>query len=263
MAKAKPQNTDPGRGYLALSTRPLHVLVFLLPLIVLYEAGTMFFLTDRARGVVETIRAHSILLGVFQEAGVVGPFLPGLALIAVLVAWQSIRRDPWRVRPIVLLGMAAECLAWTAPLFVLGGLIFRAIGGGGPGDGAAMAGMDLYEMSWPARLTIAVGAGLYEELLFRMIGIAAVHFLIVDLFRRSDDTGRWVAVTVTAAAFALYHEIATRGGINWPLFTLFTGAGFYLGWLFLRRGFGIVVGVHALYDALILVVIPALRSPTT
>lgn len=262
MGKGKPASTDSARGYFTLSTRPLHVLVFLLPLIVLYEAGTMIFLTDRARGVVETIRAHSILLGFFQEAGVVGPFLPGLALITVLLVWQSIRRDPWRVSPGVLLGMAGECLVWTAPLFVLGGLIYRAIGGGSVAA-AALAASDLHDMSWPARMTIAVGAGLYEELLFRMIGIAAVHFLVVDLLRRTDDTGRWVAVTVTAVAFALYHEIATRAGIDWPLLALFTGAGIYLGWLFLKRGLGIVVGVHALYDALILVVIPALRAPTT
>lgn len=257
MSRAKP-----GRGprepraeaYAALSAGPLHVLAFLLPLVVFYEAGMTWVLADRAGGAVETIRAHSILLGLFQEAGAAGRFLPALAVVAVLAAQQVIRGASWRVRPVVLAGMSLECVMWTAPLFVFGAIIHRAAAG--------LAGVDWSVMPWAARLTIAVGAGLYEEFLFRLVGIAAVHFLLVDVLRRSDDTGRWVAVTVTAIAFALYHEVATRGGrLDWALLAMFTAAGLYLGWLFLSRGFAIVVGVHALYDALVLVAIPALQAP--
>lgn len=256
MSRAKPGRgpREPrSDGYAALSAGPLHVLAFVLPLVLLYEAGVARFLTDRAGGSVETIRAHSILLGLFQDAGVAGRFLPALAVITVLVAWQVIRGASWRVRPVVLAGMVLECVMWTAPLFVFGAVIHRVAAG--------LAGADWSTMPWSARLTIAVGAGLYEEFLFRLIGIAAVHFLLVDVLRRSDDTGRWVAVTLTAVAFALYHEVATRGGrLDWALLAMFTTAGLYLGWLLLSRGFAIVVGVHALYDALVLVAIPALLA---
>ncbi len=247
--------SDRADSYLTLAQRPLHVLLFLLPIIVLYEAGTFLYLTDNRRGIVETIRAHSIILGFFQDFGVAGRFLPAMALVAVLLVWQSIRRDPWRVRPVILAAMLVESIVWTAPLFVFGGLIRRAAAAGGSVDWAAMA--------WEARLTIALGAGLYEELLFRMIGMAAVHLVMVDLLRMKDATGRWTAVGVTAVAFAFYHEVAGPGpaGVDWSLLALFLGAGVYFGWLYLWRGFGIVVGVHVLYDALVLVALPALRAP--
>lgn len=243
----------PLRAYLADSQRPLHVLAFLLPMIVLYEVGTALYLTDPAHGVVETIRAHSILLGFFQDFGVAGRFLPALALGAVLVVWQTIRRDRWHVSLPVLLGMIVESAVWTAPLLVFGGLIQSLA--------LAMAQSDLASMTWPARLTIALGAGLYEEMLFRMIGMAAVHMLLVDLLQMKDATGRLLAVGATAVAFALYHELPAGSGpagLDWGPVLLFLAAGVFFGWLYLWRGLAVVVGVHALYDALVLVVFPAL-----
>ncbi len=249
-----------GAGYLAASQRPLPILVFLLPMIVLYELGTLLYLTDHGRGVVETIRAHSIILGFFQDFGVAGRFLPALALITVLLVWQAIRRDPWRVSAPVVAGLAIESAVWTAPLLVFSGLL-RAMA---PSAGlAGMQQVELTEMTWQARLTIALGAGLYEELLFRMIGMTAAHALVVDVLRRSDSTGRWLAVGLTAVAFAMYHEVGPAAGgpaIDWSLLVLFLGAGVFLGWLYLWRGLGVVVGVHAIYDALVLVILPALRD---
>lgn len=234
-------------GYAAASTRPLHTLVFLLPLIVLYEIGSNVYLTDRASGIGDNIRAHSILLDFFQDFGVAGRSLPALALVMVLLVQHSIRRDPWRIKPAVIAGMAAESALWTLPLLVLSALILRAL------TPAAGTEPDWSHMEVPARLTIAAGAGLYEELLFRLIGIAAVHLLLVDVLRLRDDTGRWVAVLSTAVAFALYHDVWTGGRVEWRLLLLFMSAGVYLGWLFLWRGFGIAVAGHTLYDAVVLV----------
>jgi len=40
--------------------RPLHVLLFLLPMVVLYEVGSIRYLSDPAHGVVEMIGAQRI-----------------------------------------------------------------------------------------------------------------------------------------------------------------------------------------------------------
>jgi hypothetical protein len=45
------------------------------------------------------------------------------------------------------------------------------------------------------------------------------------------------------------------GGIDWRLLAFYCAAGLYFATLFVTRGFGIVVAVHALYDIVVLVVV--------
>jgi membrane protease YdiL (CAAX protease family) len=235
--------------------RPLHVLAFLLPLVVAYEAGSIRYLTDPRSGVAETIRARAILAGFFQAFGAVGLFLPGAALVTVLAIQHVMRRDPPSVRPTVLAGMMIESAAWTAPLFVFALLVqhFR----GAAGVSAALAGPDgLAALPAASRLVLAIGAGLYEELLFRMIGIAALHALFVDVCRAREGTGRILAVAFSALAFAVYHDLSAPGAwVDWPRAFFYFCSGAYFGALYLWRGFGVTVGVHALYDVLVLVIL--------
>jgi membrane protease YdiL (CAAX protease family) len=249
----------PGRRmpvrYLELSKRPLHVLVFLLPLVILYEAGSSIYLADAAQGTVETIRAHSILLGFFQDFGIIGRFLPALALVAVLLCWHILNDNRWTLRPLVLAGLVVESVVWTIPLVVLIAIVQYA--GGAAGPPAAAAGLEpIAGMSWQARLTISVGAGLYEELLFRMIGIAALHLVLVDLVRLPDRWGTIVAVIISAAAFVVYHDVGVSGQFDVLRAAALMCAGVYFGVVYLTRGFAVVVGVHALYDIFVLVLLP-------
>jgi membrane protease YdiL (CAAX protease family) len=241
--------------YLELSRRPLHMLVFLLPLVVLYEAGSNIYLANAAQGTVETIRAHSILLGFFQDFGIVGRFLPALAMVAVLLTWHILRDDRWKVRPLVLGGLVVESLVWTIPLVVLIAIVQST--GSAAGARMAAAGLEpIIGMPWEARLTISIGAGLYEELLFRMIGIAALHLVLVDLVRLPDRWGTGLAVFASAAAFVVYHDIGLAGQIDLLRALALMCAGVYFGVIYLTRGFAVVVGVHALYDIFVLVVLP-------
>jgi membrane protease YdiL (CAAX protease family) len=242
-------------AYAELSTRPLYVLLFLLPLIALYEIGSIFYLTGD--GFRETIRAHSILLEFFQDFGVAGPFLPALSLTAVLVAWHVLRGDAFRVKPAVLGGMALESVGWTIPLIVLIALIqLAARGSGAPTAAAQTQPVSLLDLPWQSRVAISIGAGLYEELLFRMVGMAAVHLVLVDLARMSERWGAALAILLSAAAFAVYHDVVgAHGEIDAVKAFSLLSAGAYFGLVYYLRGFGIVVAVHALYDIFALVVL--------
>lgn len=244
-------------GYAKLSMRPLHILVFLLPLIIAYEVGSVRFLSHQAHGTIETIKAHSILLAFFQDFGIAGRFLPALTLLTVLLVWHVLNGDSWRIRPAFLGGMLMESVAWTIPLMVLVALIdLLGNGLGAPPAATLQATSSLAAMSDQAKITISLGAGLYEELLFRMIGIAALHLVFVDLARLGERWGIALAILVSAAAFAVYHDVVLPGG---QLDTLRAAslmfAGAYFGLIYTMRGFGIVVAVHALYDILVLVLL--------
>lgn len=227
----------PPGGYWARSTQPLPVLLFLAPLILLYEIGSTLHLTDPETGHVrETIRAHALFSRFFELFGVGGAMLPGVAMIVVLLVWHIMSRQPWRVRPQTILMMAVESAAWALPLFVLGQAA----------ELAALAAAETNDRSFGALATIAIGAGLYEELLFRMVAIAAAHFVLVDLLNMKEPHGKLSAIAIAAIAFALYHE-------DWSAnLIFFLLAGLYFGGLYVYRGFGIVVATHAIYDLVVL-----------
>lgn len=253
------------RGYLAESQRPLVILVFLLPLLAAYELGAWLYLSGGEQGPT-TIAAWGMLSRVFETFGVVGLHLPAVLLVTVLFMWHVLQRDTWRVRPLTLVGMAMEACVWTVPLTILLIVVESVLDGGdGPatgvaavlaqvgGDGGGVASGGLRELPWQARLTISAGAGLYEELVFRMILIAAAHTLFVDVLRLSNWTGGAVAVLVSALGFALYHQQSVSGvGLAWALPYFVAGA--FFGVLYLARGFGLVVAVHFLYDVVALLV---------
>jgi len=231
-------------SYAELSRTPLHVVVFLLPLIVAYEVGLALHGWSLQGG---NVRAWAMLADVLAALGlspsvVVGYSLPGAVIVAVLVLWHALERAPWVVRPRVLGLMAAEAFAWTVPLVLLSGIV-----GAMAAQQEAAAGFAA--MDWRERLLVAIGAGLYEELLFRLALISLLHAVLADLLRLDARLALGLALVGSAAAFAAYHDVPLAASGVYLL------AGLYLGGVYLLRGFGIVVGVHALYDALVLVLL--------
>ncbi|MBN4052757.1 CPBP family intramembrane metalloprotease [Roseiflexus sp. AH-315-K22] len=237
-----------GKRYEWLSTRPLHILAFLLPFIIFYWVGSALFLSTE--GSVEAIKAERILGGFFDIFGVVSPYLSGIALIVVLLVWHLFLHDRWRVHPRVVLLMGLESTLWMLPLLVAMALL---PGGGGMVQLEQVAAAP---PAWAQNLTIAIGAGIYEELLFRMILIAMIHLVLVDLVKLPNTKANIVAVIVSSLAFAVYHDgVLGPDAVNWPMLLTFFTAGCYFGVLYLWRGFGIAVGVHALYDIVVLVLL--------
>jgi membrane protease YdiL (CAAX protease family) len=237
--------------YLTRSREPIHILVFLAPLVIAYEIGAAAYLAGGAGGVAEDIRAHRLLADFFEAFGVGGFYLPGIALVVVLLVWQIISRNPWRVRRGTLAGMLLESIVWTFPLLVLAQLLASA---GAPADDApplaaslvgqappADATTSLESLPLAARATIAIGAGLYEELLFRLVAIAFLHLLLADALGVPSRWADILSIIGTAVAFAAYHDDPSN-------FVFYAVAGLYFGGLFIFRGFGIAVAVHAVYD---------------
>lgn len=254
-------------NYWARSMRPLHILVFLLPLLVAYEVGSILYLADPHAGIQRTIDAQQVMRDFFKLLGVAGSLMPGIAMGTVLLVWHLIRRDPWVIDARTLGGMLAEAAAWTLPLIVLTATVQHAtatLSAMGPHAPSLTGGLVplvhestrlLLGLPVPSRLTIAIGAGLYEEMLFRLIGMALIHFILADLIGVPNRWATVGAVVLSAVAFAAYHHPAQPGA--WATYIL---SGTYLGTVYAMRGFGIVVGTHALYDVLVLAVAPAISG---
>lgn len=249
--------------YFACSRRPLHVLIFLLPLIIFYELGSLGLLGNDNR--VGAIRAERMLELLFDTFGLTAVHLPAIAIVVVLAIAHLASQDNWRIRLPVLGGMLLESIIWTLPLLILGQIVMRLFGAPGQPlvESAAAAGVDghtLASIPLMSRLTVSIGAGLYEELLFRMVGIALVHFVLHDLIGMKKNPAAVGAIVVSAVVFALYHDLSPAGSFDLARAALFVFAGLVFGVLYLVRGFGIAVGTHAAYDIAVLVILPALAT---
>lgn len=237
--------------YLETSKRPLQILAFLLPLIVAYEIGLALLL--RSEHGVLTNKAHETLLKFFAAFGVApssGFYLGGIAVVVVLLLWHVLARDAWRIDWPALGVMACESLLLALPLIALGQIVIRVLAAdvafAPGGQSASLEGLSLW-----SRISISIGAGLYEELMFRMLLIAVIHTLLVDVGKASSRLGATVAVIVAAAAFTAYHPLTGPDGVvSAQKVVFFLLAGLYFGAVYVVRGFGIVVAVHALYDIL-------------
>ena len=242
-------------GYFLRSQRPLEILFFLLPLIVFYEVGLLVYL--RGSGVVLTNKAHEALLRIFEAFGLDGASLslpalslPGALLVVVLLTWQVLARQKWEVDLRTVGLMALESVALALPLLVFAQLIAQAFGAVAPAAlGADAAETTLRKLPLAGQVAIAMGAGLYEELIFRMTLIAVLHTAFVDALKWPERRSTILAVVLSAIAFAFYHPLRdSHGAFDLPRFASLLVAGGYFGAIFAKRGFGIVVGAHAAYD---------------
>ena len=247
-------------GYWDRSTWPLQSLYFLLPVLVLYEVGAIFYQPDG--GALPRILAERLMQDFLDQFGAAALFLPGFLVAALLMFQHLARRDSWGFEWKLHLMMWAESICLALPLFVFAMVLLRqpgmALATGGAEASAGGHGIP----DWFSGVLLSVGAGIYEELLFRLIAITLLHLLLADVLKLEDSLSMAVAVGLSAVTFALYHftgselrAIADFSPAQWARLAFFCLAGAYFGLIFVLRGFGITAATHALYDVLIVTVL--------
>jgi membrane protease YdiL (CAAX protease family) len=232
-----------------LSRQPLYILVFLLPLLLFYELA-LLRMRGSSGGV--TIKAHAALVRFLEIADMPltgGLWLGGIAVATILLLWHVFAGFPWRIRPRVPAIMAAESITFALPLLAIGSLLMGAIQ-------PAASGSSVAELGMVNRIAISIGAGIYEELLFRMMIIGGVHSVLCSLLRQSERWGIGIAVGVSAVAFAWYHDLPSPGTMPALRLVFYGTAGLYLALIYVTRGFGIAAGAHAAYDIVATAMVP-------
>jgi membrane protease YdiL (CAAX protease family) len=222
------------KRYAPEARRPIYCLIFLFPLVATYEFGAILIYSHAwapRQLVAQTIIQR--LLGWFGARGV---WLPAFLLLATLLIWHLLEKDSWRIRGWVLPLMALESVALTVPLFVLSQVMML---------GCLLAsGADVRHS-----LVLAIGAGVYEELVFRLYLLGGLLILLEKALRAPRRVAATGATVIASALFAACH-FAPIGGeaLTWRQFLLFFLSGIYLGLIFLSRGIGIAAGCHAAFN---------------
>lgn len=120
------------------------------------------------------------------------------------------------------------------------------------GPGPAVTPLDA--MGTGTKLMLALGAGLYEELLFRVLLVGGMAAGLGWLAGRRTVATNAVAAVAGALIFSAFHYVGAYGDrLELASFTYRAIAGLAFSGLYLVRGFGITAWTHALYDVYVMV----------
>jgi len=267
-------------SYLERTSRPIYAIIFLLPFIIFYEVGTFGFNTDILNQSQIRVVAFVWLQHLLESVGFGGKFAwvaPPLAVVVILTAMQITSGKQWRLWFGDILPMAVECVLLAIPLIVLTLFLSSSpraednvsrfentairirteapINCSSVQNNLILPVADQQEQPLLANIITGIGAGIYEELVFRLILICLLMMLLQDVLRLDHKNSIVLSVLISAALFSAHHHIDFFSGrpnaidpFNWTRFAFRTLAGIYFAILFAIRGFGITAGTHAFYN---------------
>lgn len=269
-------------SYLERTSRPLYAVIFLLPFIVFYEFGTFSFNTNVLNQSQIRVVTFVWLQNFLESLGFGGKFAwvaPPLAVIVILLSLQITSGKKWYFWIGDIFPMLVECVLLAAPLIVLALFLNSAPTHGDVGrsgtpesqncsmspvfcsaaqdNNSPAVGNDVNQngQNHPllADIVTGIGAGIYEELVFRLILICVLIMLFQDILKFGHENAVILSVLISAALFSAHHHIDFFSGqpmdpFNWTRFSFRTIAGVYFAILYAIRGFGITSGTHAFYN---------------
>ncbi len=225
--------------YWAESRRPLAGLVFIAPLLVIYEVGVLLLGVQNG--------ADAFMRWLLNSMGFGQHFLLPILMVCILLSWHYVSRQPWRLSGGVISGMAIESVMLGIALRVIAMLqnvLFQVLREPvAAGIGGTLGNTLKQSVGF-------LGAGIYEELLFRLIFLSLAAWTL----HRAGATPRAsmiLAVLFNSLLFAAAHYVGAGGDeFLWFGFVFRFLAGIFFSLLFVFRGFGIAAGSHAAYDIL-------------
>ncbi|MBC8555363.1 MAG: CPBP family intramembrane metalloprotease [Candidatus Brocadiales bacterium] len=225
--------------YLTRSRNLSKSFLFILPLLVFYEIGIVLY------GAETKNTADAIVKKPFEIFGDSATLVfDSLIIIISLCSIFFIERKN-RLSCRIFIPMFFESAIYG---FSLGYVILFFVHGYLPFDIT-----NLYVQSFLKGIIISFGAGIYEEILFRMLLLSIIYFIIVKALRANPTIGSLCSILICAFTFSIMHYIGPSGdSFSIHSFSFRLVAGIILSAIFIFRGLGIAVYTHAIYDILVI-----------
>src|SRR5437868_4214210 len=239
------------KDYLARTRAPRYSILFALPLLLLYE-GAAFALTGSAYAGVRNgadVMLKSLFVGFGGRRGLV-VFDALLLGIGASLVWRDRKHHPGTMQPRLFGLMFLESLVYALLFGVVVGRLTQLVLGA-----PDMLSIGAGELSFGTQLVTSLGAGIYEELLFRVILTGGLVLLMKVVLGWEGTRGKVVAVIVSALVFSAFHYVGSLGDtftVQSFVFRAIAGAAFSA--LYVTRGLGVTAWTHALYDVILTLV---------
>ena len=229
------------RKYWLTSRSPFYAFVFVLPLVLIYEIAA--FLLNRSDIAGLRNGADVLLKQLLGLLGIYGFYAYSFILFASLAAFllHHYGKKGFHLQFRYLIFMLAESALYAV---IFGFVVVRITN--------LLIQAPAYS-TLRAQVVVALGAGVYEELLFRVLLIGGLLLLFRRIAALRPHTSLTIAVILSSLLFSASHYV---GAFGEPFaahsFVFRAVAGVILASLYLLRGFGITAYTHSLYDLLLL-----------
>ena len=247
---APPEPIEP--SYFPITRTATYGFLSAIPLVLLYE----FLIITANEGRVGQVRVSSEIWLKKWFQFIDGPaslILGGVLLLVGFAIMMYERKKQIPIKAGYFMGIVVESgfyaiivallvsqLVWS--LFAAAPTLLPAIAG---------AGFQLEQESIWMQIALSIGAGIYEELLFRVILVGGLYWLLKAVL--GFKTAAYILAAVAGALlFSAIHYVGPLGDdyTNQSfLFRFFFGLA--LNVIYLVRGFGVAAWTHALYDIMI------------
>jgi len=233
-------------SYWADTRAPRYSVVFAVPLLLLYEG--LAWAMGRT-GVSQVRNGADVLLknlfvGLGGRYGLT-VFAGVLLLVGLYLVGRDVRKNGSPVAR-TYVGMAGESILYALLLGVVASALTSILL---TGRLAILQGGPAGSFPLPVQLMVSLGAGLYEELVFRVLLVSGLAAIGAKVFGWKPVPAGIVAAVLGALIFSAFHYIGPYGDpFQLGSFTFRTIAGLLFSTLYLTRGFGITAWSHALYD---------------
>jgi len=217
--------------------------IYILPLLVAYEMGMLLLRPPAASWAGDVIRW--LLHGAFGRWGALAFNLAVIvAIVASLLATSRRRGVNLDFYPSVM----AESLGYGIVLMLGLPLLMRVL-------------LLMAQTSCPAaggvldNLVLSIGAGVYEEIVFRLGLMSVIYFLALTL-TRENWFATVAAIVLSSVLFAAAHYLdgsTLPPGVFLRSFTYRMISGIIFAAIYIYRGLAVVCYTHAFYDVLVVI----------
>ena len=229
-------------SYLLKSKTSFYSFLFTLPLFFLYEINILFLSWDDI--LVVRNGADFLMRNILESFDIYGLYGLGLVFfLGLLVTYIFfIKEDQQQeVNVNFLFIMLAESILWSVVLYFLLSKFMVLL-------------MNPTGKTILQQVTLAIGAGIYEEFLFRVLLIAGLSGILGFVFMWDKTFKNIIAVVLSGGIFSAFHFMGEYGDFfSMELFLIRFFAGLILGVLYMYRGFGITAYTHSIYDLIVLI----------
>ena len=237
------------KGYFHDSRNLLNSILVVLPLFVIYQIGILA--TGGVRNGVDFMT--DLLLHLIFRGSVLYYVIFNLAVLAALITATVFLRRRQHFNPKTFLFIIIEGTVYGLLLgFVIGSMLTKVgLSHAVIGDIAAACPK---EFGIVDNFVLSIGAGLYEELVFRLVLLGGSVLLLTKVFHIKELPAVIGAVIVTSLVFSSIHYVGSMA----DQFTLYSFAfrflaGVIFAVIYYGRGFAVAVYTHAIYDIIVLV----------
>tara|TARA_B100002052_G_scaffold72863_1_gene66015 strand:- start:303 stop:1019 length:717 start_codon:yes stop_codon:yes gene_type:complete len=236
-------------SYFIQTRSSFYSFLFTIPLFIIYEIGIIFLSKDDI--IVVRNGADFLMRAVLESFGIFGLYgLGAIFIIGFIVTYVFFLKDKDSsdIKTEYLFIMVFESVVWAIILYIVMSKFMILL--------MIPIGKAILQ-----QVILAVGAGIYEEFLFRVFLISGLSSIIRFIFLWDEKGSNIAGLIIAAAIFSGFHFMGEYGDyFTMELFLLRFFAGIVLGILYYVRGFGITAYAHSIYDLIVLIQI-TIRSP--